>query len=283
MAGIVALIDGSIYARSVCDHAAWAAGRTGLPVELMHVLGRREGVEGRDYSGALGLGSRSALLGALADLDARRARLAQERGRAILDDAREIVVAAGARDATASLRRGDLVEAVAERERDADLILIGKRGEAADFARGHLGSNLERVVRACRRPVLVASRAFEAPRSVLVAFDGGESAGRAVTHVASSTLYEGLPVTVATVGEEGGAVGPRQSAAVAELEAAGREARAITLPGAPEEALGALVERERLGLVVMGAYGHSRIRSLVIGSTTSEMIRRCRVPIALVR
>lgn len=283
MAGIVALIDASIYARSVCEHAAWAAGRTGLAVELMHVLGRREGSSTRDYSGALALGSRSALLGALADLDAQRAKLAQERGRAILDDARAILDGAGIADVAGHLRHGDLVEAVAEREGDAALILIGKRGEAADFAKGHLGSNLERVVRACRRPVLVASRAFEAPGSVLLAYDGGPSARRAVGHVAASPLYAGLPVTVATVGEDGPEPRARLDAAVAELEAAGREAAGLLTRGTPEETLGGLVEAEGFGLVVMGAYGHSRIRSLVIGSTTSEMIRSCRVPIALVR
>ena len=43
---IVALVDGSIYSASVCDHAAWIASRTGAPVELIHVLGRREAEEG---------------------------------------------------------------------------------------------------------------------------------------------------------------------------------------------------------------------------------------------
>jgi hypothetical protein len=39
---IIALVDGSIYSASVCDHAAWVAARTGAAVELLHVLGRRE-------------------------------------------------------------------------------------------------------------------------------------------------------------------------------------------------------------------------------------------------
>lgn len=38
---IVALVDGSVYSASVCAHAAWIAGRTGAPVELIHVLGWR--------------------------------------------------------------------------------------------------------------------------------------------------------------------------------------------------------------------------------------------------
>ena len=34
MSKILACIDGSVYSESVADHAGWAAGRLGLPVEL---------------------------------------------------------------------------------------------------------------------------------------------------------------------------------------------------------------------------------------------------------
>ena len=44
-----------------------------------------------------------------------------------------------------------------------------------------------------------------------------------------------------------------------------------------------VVRNEKIGLLVMGAYGHSRIRSLVIGSTTTEMVRSCKVPVLLFR
>ena len=53
---IVALVDGSFYSASVCDHAAWISLRTGAPVELIHVLGRREVADTHDRSGAIKLG-----------------------------------------------------------------------------------------------------------------------------------------------------------------------------------------------------------------------------------
>ena len=71
--------------------------------------------------------------------------------------------------------------------------------------------------------------------------------------------------------------------ACAGLTAAGLDASWAVLPGQPETALAALVDSAGFGLVVMGAYGHSRIRSLVIGSTTTEMLRACKVPILLIR
>ena len=148
---ILALVDGSIYSESVCHHAAWAASRLGAGVDVLHVLGRREAPAG-DLSGTLHLGARTALLEELAQLDARRAKLAQARGRAILEDARDIIGADGLAPVTPRLRHGDLLDAVAETEPEIRAIVIGKRGEAADFASGHLGSNLERVVRSARVP-----------------------------------------------------------------------------------------------------------------------------------
>lgn len=280
---IIALVDGSIYSQSVCGHAAWIARRTGAPVELIHVLGRREAPASADLSGSIRLGARTRLMEELTELDARRARLVAHRGRAILEDARAVVEREGVSDITTRLRHGDIVEAIGEIEREARVIVIGKRGEAADFARGHLGSNLERIVRAAHRPVFVAARAFRPIESVLLAYDGGRSAMKAADHMARSPLFEGLVVTVVTVGAQTPDARKGLADVEALLKAAGIAAETRILPGQPETELGRLVEEEGFGLVVMGAYGHSRIRRLVIGSTTTEMVRSCKVPVVLLR
>jgi nucleotide-binding universal stress UspA family protein len=161
---------------------------------------------------------------------------------------------------------------------------VVKRGEAADFAKGHLGSNLERIVRVAHRPVLVAARAFRSFSSVLAAPDGGRcSAMKAADHMARSPLLAGLAVTVVTVGADTEEARKGLADAAALLKATCIEAATRILPGQPEAGLGRLVEAEGLGLVVTGAYGPSRIRSLMLGSTTTEMIRPCRVPILLMR
>lgn len=280
---IIALVDGSIYSESVCEHAAWISGRTGAPVELIHVLGRREAPADNDLSGSIRLGARTALLEKLADLDAQRAKLVAHRGRAILEDAHAILEKGGVDGITTRLRHGDIVETISEIESDARVIVIGKRGEAADFAKGHLGSNLERIVRASHRPVFVASRAFKPIDSVLVAYDGGTSAMKAIDHIARSTLFQGLGVTVVTVGQDTERTRKGLADAKALLSAAGIDADTCIVEGQPENELGKLVENEGFGMLVMGAYGHSRIRSLVIGSTTTEMVRTCKVPVVLVR
>ncbi|POF28285.1 universal stress protein [Roseibium marinum] len=279
---LIALVDGSKYSQSVCHYAAWIAKRIEATVKIYHVLGRRQGVDRQDLSGAIELGARSHILEELSELDTRRAKLAHAQGRAILEDAQAIVEAAGVSVET-RLRQGDLVETVLAKEDTGDMIVIGKRGEAADFAKLHLGSNLERVVRSSSKPVFVANREFKPVSKVLIAFDGGHSSLKAVDYLARNRLLADLPVALAFAGVETPDIRKALENAKSTLSAGGFKAEILIENGKPENTLGKLVEEKGFDLVVMGAYGHSRIRSLIIGSTTSEMIRTCKVPILLMR
>ncbi|MEM1434884.1 MAG: universal stress protein [Pseudomonadota bacterium] len=284
MAHLIAAIDGSAYSESVCDHAAWAARRLSYPVTVMHVLGRRDVASApADLSGSIGLGARSELLEELAELDAQKSRLALKRGRAILDDAKARLEAAGVTTVDARLRHGELVETLSALEADAELLVIGKRGEAADFTRDHLGSNLERVVRSTARIVLVASRSCQPIARVLIAFDGGPSALKAVNHLATSPLFAGLHCHLLTVGTASESDRRDLEGAAALLREQGLSASHDLVPGQPEQVIGETAERDQFDLLVMGAYGHSRIRNLIIGSTTSEMLRKSRIPVLLFR
>jgi nucleotide-binding universal stress UspA family protein len=284
MSKLIALVDGSIYSKSVCDHAAWIAKHTGSSIEVLHVLGRREIASApADLSGNIALGARSALLAELSALDEQRAKLAQKRGRAILEDAKTAIETFGVTDVATKLRIGDIVETVVEMEADADMVVIGKRGEGADFARLHLGSNLERIARSSRKPIFVASRAFSPIKSFLIAFDGGASSMKAVDHVARSRLFEGPSCRLLMVAQDTPEAQKRLQDAGSVLQAGGYSVRADIVPGQPDAVIARTVETEGINLLVMGAYGHSRIRSLVIGSTTTEMIRSCKVPVMLFR
>lgn len=284
MTHLIALIDGSGYSQSVCDLTRWVAERTDASVDLMHVLGRRGvGSEPADLSGSLKLGARTALLKELADLDEQKNKLELKRGRLLLEEAKTGLEEAGLKSVGTKLRHGDLVEGITEFENEADLILVGKRGEAADFAKLHLGSNLERVVRAATKPVMVASRAFKPITKFLIAFDGGESAMKAVRHIASGKLFTGMHCTLLTVGKATDSLQEKLDEAAAILRKAGYEVDAGFASGEPEDVIKDRIEADNIDLLVMGAYGHSRIRNLIIGSTTTEMVRSCHVPVMMFR
>ena len=282
MERILACVDGSVYAGSVAEHAAWAAGRLGAGVDLLQVIGRREAAS-RDRSGRMVAGARRQLLDELAALDAERAKLLHRQGWLDLEEAKTHVEAAGVTDVATTLRHGDLLETIAELEPATRMLVIGKRGEAADFATLHLGSNLERILRATTKPVLVAARAMRPIRRFMVAFDGQSAALKVVDAISRSPLFGGLPGVVLTAGAETAAARAALDKACGQLRAGGLAVEGRIIDGAPATVIAEAVEDEDIDLLVMGAYAHSRLRAMVIGSTTSEMIRACRIPIIVAR
>lgn len=280
---VLAAIDPSVYATSVADHAGWAAARLGAPLELLRTLERTTAAPAVDLSGNIALGEQESLLDELAKLDARRMALAQEHGRALLDGLRRHVHDSHGVDAEIRQRHGALVEALLDLEPGVRLFVLGKRGEHADFARGHLGSNLERVVRAVHRPVLVASRAFRAPARFVIAFDGSATTRKCVEMVRASPLLHGLECHLVTAGENTPALQGHLDWALRRLREAGFDPQLHVAPGDAETVIAHHVDTLHADLLVMGAYGHSRIRSMILGSTTTQLLRQCRVPVLLLR
>jgi len=249
MSQLIAVIDGSSYSESVCDHTAWIAKRSGGSVAVVHVLGRRDvSSEPPDLSGSIGLGARSELLEELAELDGQKAKLAQKRGRAILDGAKERLAASGVDNVSVRLRHGEVVETVSEFEE-----------------------------------VLVASKTFQPVKRALIAFDGGPSAIKAVNYIASSNALADIEYHLLSVGEASADRMRELEGAAAVLQAAGLTATHECLAGEPEEVIAEKAQDDHFDLLVMGAYGHSRIRTMIIGSTTSQLLMLCKIPVLLFR
>ncbi len=284
MKQILTCTDGSVYAPSVYDHTAWAARRLDAGVRVLHMLERRTGqADTADFSGNLGPDTGKELLNEFVQLEETRNRLARERGKVILDAARRHLLNAGVTQVTVEQQHGELVESVTRMESAADLVVVGKRGEAADFAKLHLGSNLERVIRASVRPVLVASRKFEPVARILVAYDGGPSVEKALRFAVDQPLLKGLSCLLLRAGKIDDKAKWYLEEAAAKLREAGYGVTARATPGDPESVISAAVKEESVDLLVMGAYGHSRIRHLMIGSTTTAMVRTCKVPVLMFR
>jgi len=281
---VLAAIDPSPYGGSVAGLAAWAALRLSAPLELLHTIERGAKPPAADLSGNLSLGGQEALLAQLADLDEQRARLAQEHGRVLLEQTRVQLASATGVQAQVRQRHGDLADTLLDIESGVRLFVLGKRGEHADFERGHLGGQLEHVLRAVHRPVLVASRAFKAPQRFLIAFDGGATTRRCVDMVCASPLLEGLACDLMMVGDpDNAALREHLAWAQARLASAGFAPQADIVPGHPEAVIAREVGARGIELLVMGAYGHSRIRTMILGSTTTQVLRSCPIPVLLLR
>lgn len=285
MNSVIACIDGSQSATAVCDAALWASKRLDASLQLLHVLDRSEYPVKGDLTGSIGLGSREHLLDELVLLDEKRSRIALEQGMAMLEAARARVSNADIGEVQLLQRHGRLVESLLDLEESMRLLVIGRQGEAHEKSAHTIGSHLESVIRTVQRPILVALPGFSAPKRFMIAYDGSSTARKALDMVAGSPLLQGLECHVVNVAAQS-----RQSLSDAELEEAcyalrsqGFMVKGKVLEGDIQSALQVYAREQALDLMVMGAYGHSRIRQFFVGSNTSRMLSMSDIALLLLR
>ena len=283
MTHVMACIDGSPQAAAVCDCSAWASKRLDAPLTLLHVLDRQQYPVSGDLSGIIGLGSREFLLQELATLDEKRAKLALEEGRMMLDSARQRAISAGVAQPECRQRHGDLVESLRDLQDETRLLVIGRQGEDSGDAIQHIGSQLENVIRTMQQPILVAPGDFSAPQSVMLAFDGSATSRKGVEMLAGSPLFKGMPIHLVMVAADPADNQAQLENARGVLTAAGFNVEIAIRAGEVEPTLHAYQAEHGIDLLVMGAYGHSRIRQFFVGSTTTNMIRTTSTPLLLLR
>ena len=280
---VLACIDASPYAEAVCDYAAWAAKRLNVAMSVIHVLDKAAKAVTTDLSGSIGLGSQEALLAQLAELDEKHGKLALESGRIMLDAAKARAEAAGVNSVDERLRHGELVETLAELEEETRLLVLGKRGFSSADAHGHIGLHVERVIRTLHKPILLTQQIYTEPKSIMLAYDGSATALKGLEMLAASPLGKGLPVHLVMAGANTAATEAQMASAATILRNAGFDTAVAIVGGEPESVLHQYQQQHNIGLLVMGAYGHSRIRQFIVGSTTTAMISRAKCSLLILR
>lgn len=274
--------DGSQYSEHACRYAAWLAKNTSLEIHALYVTDLRQyqGSFIADLSGSLGIQPYDGMVGQMQEIENQKAKFVEEQAVNIFE-AEGLVERLKFHHET-----GLLVDVIDDfTDEETELIILGKRGENANFATEHIGSMMERVVRATDRPCLVTSRAFKPITKVAVCFDGGASSRRALQYLATHLEFRNLELHLLTVAErhDEDEAADHLSEAEAILDAAEITATYQLLNGVVESEIASYVEDADINLLVAGAYGHSRIRDLLIGSTTTELLRRCHVPVLCFR
>lgn len=281
MKNLLICTDGSNYSQECCRYGAWLAKQAGASVEVLYVTDLRqfEIPVVADLSGSLGIQPFEGMITQLQEVEEHKSKFVEESAMAIFE-------AEGlSKCVTFHHETGMLVDAIGEYADRADLILIGKRGENANFATDHLGSMLERVVRAASKPCLVTSREFRPISRVAIAYDGGVSCQQALEFLEKSELFRALELHVVTAveGHKEDEAAERLAEAARIMNGFGLNPVCQVLSGEVETGIADYVQGANIDLLVTGAYGHSRIRELLIGSTTTTLLRRCHVPVLCFR
>jgi len=204
-----------------------------------------------------------------------------------LDQFEEIVKKLGVPSYERRLTEDDAAGGLAMQARYADLVVVSQtdRSETGDAGAGDIP---EYVALNSARPVLAIPYAgrFENPgRNVLIAWDGSMEATRAVTN-ALPLLRRARQVTVVlfNVSRFSGVHGQEPGADIALYLA--RHGVKVSVSSEFTEldignALLSLAADKGADLLVMGSYGHTRFREVLLGGVTQTILKTMTLPVLM--
>lgn len=177
---------------------------------------------------------------------------------------------------------GAPAQVVLERARLADLIILSlpDGGGGYDGPLAMVGD----VALHARAPVLAmpqSSRSFDCQAPALVAWNGSPEAAHAL-RLTLDALGRAQRVNLVTVTEAKADFPPTDAAQYLARRGIGCEVH--EWPGEGRDTTDAIADAATAlgaGYIVMGAYGHSRLRESMLGGTTRDMLHRGDIPLLL--
>ena len=281
---VFSAVDGSKHSRWVQEALRRWNFPQGSGLVLLHV------VDTGKFRSPKGMGS--AAQGAM-----RRARaMAEEIGRGLLSRMKT-TLQPGWKSVKCLIMRGHPAEAIvrAAARQNADLIVMGSRG-LTDVRAFLLGSVSRKVVIHAGCPVLLIKKRVPVLRRIVVAMDGSKDAWAGVEYLLQMPVPEVAQFTVVSVVpplpietspmqvtlsefleqlrvpllKKAQAVAKE---AVARIQKAGFEARAVVVHGHPSHEIVNMAEAERADLVVVGSRGLTGTTRFLTGSVSDGVIK----------
>jgi nucleotide-binding universal stress UspA family protein len=272
-------IDGSDYGKTAVTYGITIASKLDARLTGLHVVDVRlmQGPVFTDISGSIGLPPYQEFLPAIeSSLEAK----AEE----ILKEFREQCEAGGIHPETKKIT-GVIDEAIIEEGRKCcDWILLAQRGEHFHIGSGAiLGSTAQSVVRNSGKPVVVTPEHFRKINRMALAYDGSPPARNALNLAAELSARAAWPLSVVIITDDKALGAKLAEKAEAFLKTRAVDGAILILKGKEDKELLKFIREETVDLLVMGAYGHNRLREVLVGSTTSAVIRKSPIPVLLTR
>ena len=277
---ILVPIDGSANSNTALEYGIYIARKMEASLTGLHVIDVNliQGPMLTDISGAVGMPPYEGFFDAIE-------KSLQEKADFILKEFQERCQKAGVKY---EVRKeiGKVSAIIIEEAKNADLILMAKKGEHFHLKEGGLlGSVAEAVVRNSGKPVLITPENFIEIESMGLAYDGSGPAIKALKLSLQLSQQNVWPLTVLIVTTDL----KKAADLIDQIEEANQkeapvvDCETITVAGKEVDEIIKFIREGSVELMVMGAYGHNRLRELLLGSTTSHVINKSPIPVLLAR
>lgn len=273
--------DGSANSLAALKYGIYIARKLGASLAGFHVIdvNLMQGPLLTDISGSVGVPD-----GIFENIE----KSLEEKADFILKDFQQHCREAGVKSEIKKIT-GKISPAIIEEAQSADMILMARKGEHFHLKEGGLlGSVAESVTRNSGKPVLITPENFVEIESMALAYDGSDSASKALKLSLQLSRQNTWPLTVIIITPDS----TKATALIAQVEDENQkdthetpiaDCETIILSGRESDEILRFIREGSVELMVMGAYGHNRLRELLLGSTTSQVVRKSSIPVLLIR
>lgn len=179
---------------------------------------------------------------------------------------------------------GSPVEIICEKARLSDLVVMGSRGEFGSWRDKMLGATLEATTRLCIKPIMVTEKDYKQITGILVSYDGSNNSNKALPWAGYLAKQLGVPLNVITVNSDEESAKSTLKEATDYLSSYKlTKLNTIIMEGDAEVRIVEACKETKSDLIIVGSYGHSRIREAILGSTTVQVMRKSSVPVLMVK
>lgn len=190
-------------------------------------------------------------------------------------------------EANFSVEWGTVARQVVARAAFSDLVMLALNRPPGLSILERLASGLQTILKRTPRPVMVVPTEPSQMQHALLAYDGSPKAEEALfvaTYLASRWQIELSVVTVSSNGNGKLDAAKRiQSRAKTYLDVAGVSANYYLPIGPAAQSLLEVAEAQETDLMIMGGFGMSSMKSLVLGSTLNRVLLEYKRPILICR
>lgn len=275
---ILVAVDGSEYTEPVMNYAIQFAKAFDAKLRIVTVVDIRI----FEWSVYLGVDGFAPVLPSSEYLSESR-QLLQEKAEKVLEKCIQLASSDNANH-SAEMIEGSPREIINQKSHVVDLVMLGSRGEFAKWGSNTImGATMEAISRECIKPLFITPKEFRPIQKILVPYDGSLNANRALPYagyLASNFEGEIIILTVdknldlaRSVSDEGKKYFDSYNVII----------KTELRNGNPDEEILNFADQEGVDSIVMGAYGHSRMKEAILGSITERVMRNTKVPILLVK
>ena len=271
-------IDGSNYSESVLEYGIFFARKLKSVIRVLSVVDIRL----IDWSMAAGAESFVPLMPS-ADFQAESQKMQDEKADKINEKAAAILIKSGVNHEIIKAS-GIPSDEICHQAKENDFVVMGIRGEYERWTNKFLGATVEQVTRQINKPTMLVDKDFHKIQRIHCGYDGSNSANKALQ--LSAYLSDTLKLSLQVI-----AISSSEEERTQILNEADRYLNPYNIEytlrhesGDPSDTLVNVQNSAAApSLMVMGSYGHSRLREAIIGSTTVEVMRKATKPVLLAK